>query len=90
MLYVYGIERALSAGRMRSKASNQLLAILAEPGMTRAIVGRKIGVTYHTICNWASGYCKPEMYAPRRAMLKHYGIEMDAWDESAEAVRRVA
>ena len=62
-----------------SRGAQRLLSVLADN--QRAHIARKIQCTPQTIGLWSNGVSKPETYAFRYALWKHFRICMNSWDQ---------
>lgn len=64
-----------------NRGALRLLSVLADN--SRAEVARKVQCTVQTVGLWSNGIKRPETYAFRLALWKHFHICMGAWDQAA-------
>lgn len=72
---------------MRTKAQRRLAALLGQSGsVSRAAVGRRLGVTGQAVSAWARGLSRPQ-YWHRMALERLFGIPAVDWETNSERAR---
>lgn len=71
---------------MDTPGREQLLAVMAERGLTQSEVARQLGLDSTAVNRWASGKSRPSE-TMRRAVRMLFGVDEDEWLTAEERAR---